>query len=81
MTRASGRQRQAALALQGGNGTPVPPHPGKHQGRAWRQIHIEGQRKNISGLTEQGQALELSVHLTHLTLQKSSPPARWPVGE
>lgn len=41
---ASGRQRQAALALGGANEPQMPPHPRKYQGKVWRYICIGGQR-------------------------------------
>lgn len=74
MAQASGRQRQAALALQGDNGTQAPPQPRKHQGRDWRQIHIERQRKSISGATEQGQSTG-----PHCALNSLHDPRKVPV--
>lgn len=44
---ASGRQRQASLALGGGKESQMPPHPRKHQARAWRYICIGGQRQKM----------------------------------
>ena len=83
MARASGRQRQAVLALQGDNGTRTPPHPRKHQGRAWRHSHIAGQRKDISGITEQGQSTGpvCAVNSLHDPRTSPSPLVCWPVGE
>lgn len=71
VTRASGRQRQAALALQGDNGTEAASHPGSTSTRPGGKSIYRHRVKGVRASESRDRALDLAVLLTHfLTLGK-----------
>ena len=79
---ASGRQRQAALALGGAKEPQMPPHPRKYQGRVWRRISIGGQRQKMFLASRRRQCMALTMCLPpQVALKKCQPLAQWPLCE